>query len=186
MTPPRRAFRRRLRQGTSRAVLAGMPPPADRTHSYHTWLNWSDGRGALAARGRPLLPVAVPREFGGPGDEWSPEELLVGATEACMMATFTALAKRRGLLLAGCHSSATGTLGRSPAGFAFTGVSIALRIAVRSEGDRAVAAAVAEQAHSACFIGSTLRCPVALDYTIEVAEAVGDAGFPAPASGRAS
>ena len=147
-----------------------MTTPVERTHTYHTWLTWLDRGGTLTAREGPPVPVAVPRDFGGPGDAWSPEELLVGATETCMMATFAALAKRRGLAVARCQSSASGTLGRAPSGLAFTGISIVLRISVRAESDRALAAAVAEQAHGACFVAGSLRCPVALDYTIDVDE----------------
>jgi len=147
-----------------------MTTPVEPAHTYHTWLSWSDRRGTLTARdGAPIL-VTVPRDFGGPGDAWSPEELLVATTETCMMATFATLAKRRGLALAHCQSSASGTLGRSTTGLAFTGISIVLRISVRSESDRALAATVAEQAHCACFVAGSLRCPVALDYTIDVDE----------------
>ena len=154
----------------SRAVADVMTTPIERTHTYHTWLTWVDRGGTLTARDGAPVPVAVPRDFGGPGNAWSPEELLVGATESCMMATFVALAKRRGLALARCQSSASGTLGRVATGLAFTGISIVLRISVRSESDRALAAAVAEQAHGACFVAGSLRCPVALDYTIDVDE----------------
>jgi peroxiredoxin-like protein len=141
-----------------------------RTYTYRTWLSWSGQRGELDAAARAPLPVALPTEFGGPGDQWSPEELLVGATETCMMATFTALARRRGLELASCRSSATGTLGRTDAGFAFTSITISLQIRVYTEEARARAAALVEDAHRACFVAGSLRCPVSVDHTVELDE----------------
>jgi organic hydroperoxide reductase OsmC/OhrA len=40
----------------------------------------------------PTLSTATPEEFGGPGDAWSPELLLLGAVESCFLFTFRAVA----------------------------------------------------------------------------------------------
>ena len=47
----------------------------------------------LTAAGIPDLATASPAEFGGPGDRWSPETLLVGAVANCFVLTFRAVAR---------------------------------------------------------------------------------------------
>jgi len=39
------------------------------------------------------LEVAAPAEFGGPGDQWSPETLLVAAVADCFILSFKAIAR---------------------------------------------------------------------------------------------
>src|SRR5512145_2994406 len=49
-------------------------------HTYRVRGVARDGQDPeLLADGLPRLPTASPPEFGGPGDRWSPETLLVGA-----------------------------------------------------------------------------------------------------------
>jgi len=47
----------------------------------------------LTAERVPGLRSASPAEFGGPGDRWSPETLLVGAVADCFILTFRAVAR---------------------------------------------------------------------------------------------
>ena len=48
----------------------------------------------VALEGERLPPIASapPTEFGGPGDRWSPETLLVAAVADCFILTFRAIA----------------------------------------------------------------------------------------------
>jgi len=43
----------------------------------------------------PPLLTAPPIQFGGPGDRWSPETMLVGALANCFIFTFRAMARAR-------------------------------------------------------------------------------------------
>jgi organic hydroperoxide reductase OsmC/OhrA len=47
----------------------------------------------LSADGLPDLETAGPPEFGGPGDVWSPETMLVGAIVDCFVLSFRAIAR---------------------------------------------------------------------------------------------
>ena len=38
------------------------------------------------------LDIAAPKEFDGPGDKWSPEDLLVASVASCLILTFRAIA----------------------------------------------------------------------------------------------
>jgi organic hydroperoxide reductase OsmC/OhrA len=53
----------------------------------------SQGLVSLDGEGLPSLRSAPPAEFGGPGDEWSPETLLVAAVADCFILTFRAMAR---------------------------------------------------------------------------------------------
>jgi peroxiredoxin-like protein len=141
---------------------------SSRTFEYHTTGSWTGDHGTLEARGRDTISVSIPTEFGGTGDRWSPEELLVGATQSCLVATFISLARRHGLVPSACRSSATGTLRSAGKSLAFGDVAIALQIAVETEEERQLAARIVEQAHKSCFVASSLRCPVTVDYTISI------------------
>ena len=48
----------------------------------------------LTSTGIPALSSAAPAQFGGPGDRWSPETLIVGAIADCFILTFRAVAAR--------------------------------------------------------------------------------------------
>ena len=51
------------------------------------------GNVALSANGVSDLESAPPAEFGGPGDQWSPESLLVAAVADCFILSFRAIAR---------------------------------------------------------------------------------------------
>ena len=50
------------------------------------------GNVRLGGERLPDLESASPAEFGGPGDQWSPETLLVAAVGDCFIMTFRAVA----------------------------------------------------------------------------------------------
>ena len=51
-----------------------------------------DGLATLTSTGVRPLETAPPTEFGGPGDCWSPESLLIAAAVDCFMLTFRGIA----------------------------------------------------------------------------------------------
>ena len=62
-------------------------------HLYEVTLK--DGPGGyvtVSAGGPPELRMAPPVEFDGPGDAWSPEQLLVASVESCFLFTLRAVA----------------------------------------------------------------------------------------------
>lgn len=47
----------------------------------------------LSVPGLPNLEVAPPRDFDGPGDVWSPEDLLLSSVASCTVLSFRAIAR---------------------------------------------------------------------------------------------
>ena len=77
-----------------------------------------DGYARLLSPGVPELRAAAPTDFGGPGDAWSPEQLLLGAVEACILLTFRALAAASGVGFMSVSVEAEGVVDRAAAGHA--------------------------------------------------------------------
>ena len=62
-------------------------------HFYNVKVNSTpDSNLTAASQGIPDQEVAGPAEFGGPGDQWSPETLILSATASCFVLSFKAIA----------------------------------------------------------------------------------------------
>src|SRR5262249_3918607 len=83
------ARRRTVRPGPD-GVLTGMEPHPHR-YDVHARAG-TEGSVLVESRGLPTLRTAPPTQYGGPGDQWSPETLLVAAAADCFVLTFRAIA----------------------------------------------------------------------------------------------
>jgi organic hydroperoxide reductase OsmC/OhrA len=134
----------------------------------------------LTAERLPVLRSASPAEFGGPGDQWSPETLLVGAVADCFILTFRAVATASKLSWISLDCAVTGTLDRVDRVAQFTQFDVRAQLLVPAEVDADRARHALEKAERNCLISRSLKAPVALDATIEIAERAQAAG-PGPA-----
>jgi organic hydroperoxide reductase OsmC/OhrA len=139
-----------------------------KTWAFYTRLRWEqDGRGMLDAPGIPALGFATPPEFDGEGGRWTPEQMLVGAAEACTLLTFLAMARREGVNLVGYKSHARGTLSAAEDGaLRFTDISIEPRIEVASEEDVEKTRAILARLPGRCFIGASLKSEPRIDAVV--------------------
>ena len=113
----------------------------------------------LGAAGRPTIPGSAPREFGGDGLGWAPEDLLVAAVSECHMLTYLYLCAREGITVESYVDSALGVLEvEGPTG-RFT--EIELRpVVVISSGDPSAADALHVKASDACYIGRSVNADI--------------------------
>src|SRR5256885_15918154 len=93
----------------------------------------------LDAANVPRLRSASPAEFGGPGDRWSPETLLVGAVADCFVLTFRGVAKASKLEWLSVACDASGTLDRVDGVVRFTTIDLHARLVVPPGVDDALA-----------------------------------------------
>jgi organic hydroperoxide reductase OsmC/OhrA len=119
----------------------------------------AEGLVTLSSKGLPDLPSAPPEEFGGPGDHWSPETLLVAAVADCFVLTFRAIARASRLEWTRLHAAASGTLDRAEDGLRFTAVQVTAELAVPGGVDEARARRLLEKAERGCLITRSLTCP---------------------------
>ena len=125
----------------------------------------------LSAEGLTTLRSALPAEFGGPGDRWSPETLLVGAVADCFILTFRAVARTAGLSWQSLECDVTGKLDRVDRVPQFTRVDITARLVVSPGEDAEQGRRALEKTERTCLISSSLKGSIGLDATVEIAAA---------------
>lgn len=124
----------------------------------------------LTAERLTVLRSASPAEFGGPGDRWSPETLLVGAVADCFILTFRAVANASKLSWGSLECDVTGTLDRVDRVTRFTHFDMTARLVVPAGVDADRARQALAKAERNCLISSSLNASIALDATVEIAE----------------
>lgn len=127
------------------------------------------GRVMLHHDGVAPLESSPPVEFGGPGDAWSPEGLLVAAVADCFILTFRAVARASKLEWSGLDVRVEGTLERRDGVTAFTGFTLHARLDIEVGIDEALAHAALERAERGCLISNSLKAPVHLHAELAVA-----------------
>ncbi|MCB1677409.1 MAG: OsmC family protein [Halioglobus sp.] len=128
----------------------------------------SDGPVVLKGENLPELVTAPPAEFGGPGDRWSPETLLMGAIADCFILTFKAVARASSLAWSNLECSAEGTLERVERVTRFTAVTVRAALTVPAGTDTKKAQRLLEKSESACLITSSMLADTHLETTITV------------------
>jgi organic hydroperoxide reductase OsmC/OhrA len=130
-----------------------------------------DGDVMLLGDGLRALRSQAPASFGGPGDRWSPETLLVGAVADCFALTFRAMARAAGLQWASLECEADGTLDRAPGGPQFTRFRVRAYLKVAPGSSDAEGQAVLARTKDRCLISHSLKAPVEFEGHVEEAEA---------------
>jgi organic hydroperoxide reductase OsmC/OhrA len=123
----------------------------------------------------------APPEFGGTADVWSPEHLLVAAAALCYETTFEWHARRDRLEFREFACQARGTVEKTAAGLAFTGIRLDVRVKCAAH-DVGRTMLLLDAAKTGCLVANSLRCPVTVetDVTANLA-ATGDEMRPATA-----
>lgn len=135
-----------------------------KTFRYKNDLVWkSPHRGVLSQAGKPDVTVGSPPEFRGFPDHWSPEDLLVGALNTCLMLTFYALAHSKGVEPVAYQSSAEGLLENVDGIYRITEVAVTPTVVLKSDADLNIARNLMEsKVKSHCFISNSLSGKVKL------------------------
>ena len=142
----------------------------DLPHHYHVNASAeSTGTVTLKADDLPQIVTAPPAEFGGPGDQWSPETLLVGAVADCFILTFRAIARASKLEWTNLECSAEGVLERVERVTRFTSFTVRATLTVPAGTDTEKAERLMEKSEAACMITNSLSADVHLE--IEIIEA---------------
>ena len=124
----------------------------------------------LTAGGVPVLRTAPPRQFDGPGDAWSPEELLLAAVESCFLFTLRAVARASKLEFLNLDLEAEGTVEREDRVTRFTEIILRAVLTVPAGTDRARAFAALEKTKSACLVSASISTPIRLVADVRTAE----------------
>lgn len=125
---------------------------------------------ALSSDGLDDLSSAAPAEFGGPGDLWSPETLLVAAVADCFILSFKAIAKGMKLDWTALSCDVEGTLDRTDNRTEFTAFKVTASLDVPAGTDETKAKRIMEKAEYACLISNSLKAETHLEATVSVAD----------------
>ena len=133
-------------------------------HHYETRLaGGPDGYATSSADGIPDLRCAAPADFDGPGDAWSPEQMLLAAVQTCFLFTLRSVAKLSKFQFKWLELSAHGVLDRKEGVTRFTEIVLRPRLTVAPGTGRAQALRIMEKSEKACLISASLSTPVRLE-----------------------
>jgi len=127
-------------------------------HHYHIQASCASSENiTVEAEGKPSLITGPPKEFGGTGDEWSPEDLLVAAVADCFILSFKAISKATRFDWVSISCDTEGTLDKLDRSIQFTGFQLFVKLVIHAEADRKKAEKLLHKAESICLITNSLK-----------------------------
>ena len=121
------------------------------------------GDAELFADNRPGLLSAPPAEYDGPGDEWSPEHLLLAAVQSCLLFTFRAVARNSKVEFSSIDIETEGTVDRQDGVTRFTRIVVHPMLVVPAGTDSARVLAALQKAEKHCLVSASLSTPIHME-----------------------
>jgi organic hydroperoxide reductase OsmC/OhrA len=125
-----------------------------------------DGDVPLSTEGVRVIESSPPKEFDGPGNQWSPEGLLTAALADCFALSFRAIAKASKFQWRHLDVRTEGTLDRVDGKMVFTRFDTHARLQIATGMDGERGKKLLEKAESTCPVGNSLKSELHL--TIEI------------------
>ncbi len=115
-----------------------------------------DGDVPLSTEGVRIIESAPPKEFDGPGNQWSPEGLLTAAVADCFVLSFRAIAAASKYAWTSLDARTEGTLDRVEGKMRFTRFETHARLHVPEGSDVERAKKLLEKAEQTCLVANSL------------------------------
>jgi len=115
-----------------------------------------DGDVPLSTEGVRVIESAPPKEFDGPGNQWSPEGLLTAAVVDCFVLGFRAIAAASKFAWLSLESSTRGTLDRVEGKMRFIRFETHAKLHVPPGADIERAKKLLEKAELTCLVANSL------------------------------
>jgi organic hydroperoxide reductase OsmC/OhrA len=128
----------------------------------------AEGDVSLEGERLPAIPSAPPTEFGGPGDKWSPETLLVAAVADCFVLTFRGIAGLSRFSWSALECHVTGTVERVDRVTQYTALQVQARLKVPPGTNEDQARRLLMKAEETCLVTNSLKVHPQLDSIVEV------------------
>ena len=126
-----------------------------------------DGKASLSCDRLDTIPFASPVEFGGPGDRWSPETLLVAAVAGCFILSFRAIARASKFSWLSLRCEVDGTLERVEGGMRFTRFVVHATLDVPQDTNEERAHRLLEKAEKSCLVTNSLSGETQLEAKVQ-------------------
>jgi peroxiredoxin-like protein len=108
------------------------------------------------------IQSAPPAEFDGPGDQWSPETLLLAAVADCFILSFRAVAAASNFEFTSLDCVTQGTLDRVDRVTRFTDIINTVTLTMPADGSDTLAHRLLEKAEEVCLVSNSLSANVQL------------------------
>lgn len=127
-------------------------------------------QGDVAVESDRLSPIrsAPPAEFGGPGDQWSPETLFVAAVADCFVLTFRAIAGVSRFPWISLTCDVAGTVDRVDRVTQFTAFEIRAHLRVPPGAKEDQALRLLTKAEDTCLVTNSLKVKPHLEAVVDV------------------
>jgi organic hydroperoxide reductase OsmC/OhrA len=133
-------------------------------HHYDVHLTGGlSGYAVLSVSGIPDLRTAPPADFGGPGDAWSPEHLLLASVQTCFLFTLQSIARLSHFTFDSLELDAAGTVSREEGVTRFSEIVLRPRLVVPPGTDRERALNILEKSEKLCLVSASLSTPIRLE-----------------------
>ena len=116
-----------------------------------------DGDVPLSTEGVRVIESSSPKEFDGPGNQWSPEGLLTAAVADCFALGFRVIAKASKYAWNSLEVRTEGTLDRVDGKMLFTRFNTHAKLHVPAGADTERAKKLLEKAESSCLVANSLN-----------------------------
>jgi peroxiredoxin-like protein len=121
----------------------------------------------VSSPGLSQIRSGPPVEFGGKGDLWSPETLLVAAIADCFVLSFSAIARASRFEWLGLSCEAEGTLDRVDGVTRFTAFAIRPCLELSADADPEKAKRLLEKAEKTCLVTNSLSGTTSLEPSLK-------------------
>jgi len=121
-----------------------------------------------SSQGLPNLIIAGPAEFGGPGDQWSPETLMISAVANCFVLSFKAVANASKFSWKKIQCESIGKLDKVDRLMKFTQITTKVRLVIDDENAKEMALKLLKKAESICLVSNSLNSSLKLECEIVI------------------
>jgi organic hydroperoxide reductase OsmC/OhrA len=140
-------------------------------HNYEVNLKWdSERRGTISS---PVLPnkieVATPPEFPkGAKDIWTPEHLFVASVNACLLATFLAIAENSRLEFVSFDCNAVGILEKIDGKLIISEIKLTPKVVISDIKHEEQLKKILEMSEKACAVSNSITSKITLEPIISL------------------
>ena len=114
------------------------------------------------------ISTNAPAEFGGPGDQWSPESLIMAAVADCFILSFRAIATASKVDWQSIRCQAVGTLDQVERKMVFTAVELDVTVTASADANAERIERLLHKAEETCLITNSLTADVALKTQVQL------------------
>ena len=131
------------------------------------------GHVRVSSPGLEHIESAGPAEFGGPGDRWSPETLLVASVADCYILSFRAVARAAKLAWDHLECRVVGDLNRIDHVTRFTRFDIRVTLDVPEGTDEERARKMLQKAEDTCLVTNSMTAQITFAADVRISETAG-------------